>query len=715
MTAAHLPLALASLLTASSAGGAPHPPEENGAEGPRATERPEKGLDARALASRAPDAQRSIFTSRAYRFCHDPEFGAGGTLGVEFCPMFDASTDDVCPEARASCPSWTWPPHLERGHERRRAIDLAPPLSLPELPQALAQILLGGLAVILAVAAARALRGARVKGRGLESGAEEGVSWAMSELPEAQAQALFRQARASLGKGDGPRAATLLHLGLLRHLDDAGRIRFHPSRTNGEYARGLRGDPRLQELFQSSARQTERLRFGDGLVHLDEIVRLLDAAEPLVEASAPTGKRRPSGSAALPLLLFLSPFGGLGVGCSSEEAPAYHFRGPTGLSALPAMLEALDIPVEVAADLDFERPRDVGLVVLRTAALPPRLEEEPGLLARWIDLGIDVLVIDDGWLAPERFPVDAEILPPGGVDRLLPPRLGHEAACEGALTAVLDRWSEQAVLVPRARRLKARASLPAESPLLGAPVLAHPLLVAEGGGVDAAAVGLCILRVSIQGERLEGGGVYLFSDRDLFTNASLTRPSNAAAVAALFSALLVEGQRVLLVDDFDGYAPWASRGSSRQADATNPFRALRASKLLPFLLQLFATLLLLFGFLGAAFGPLRDPVRRDRKRFVAHVDALGRRYGQAGVLGRRYAAKLLSRWLQHRYRGRARGRNLSELARDLAEEHRLRQQDVEAALAFSRHDDGSEEGDPRKEILHALSVLAGVSTRRGLL
>ncbi|CAN0597064.1 unnamed protein product, partial [Laminaria digitata] len=48
----------------------------------------------------------------------------------------------------------------------------------------------------------------------------------------------------------------------LRHLDDEGLARYHPSKTNGDYLRAIRRHRELAGLFKRVVFETERLRFG---------------------------------------------------------------------------------------------------------------------------------------------------------------------------------------------------------------------------------------------------------------------------------------------------------------------------------------------------------------------------------------------------------------------------------------------------------------------
>ncbi|MEO1229586.1 MAG: DUF4129 domain-containing protein [Myxococcota bacterium] len=311
-------------------------------------EEPPSRPDAEAVEARAVERREEVFASPSYRFCHDSSFGQDGTLGLEFCPLFDADTDAVCPAAREACSNWR---ALDAARDRRRLLHRPErresiPLSLDLaslLPQSVAQaivlaaLLVGG-GMLLAWVLRRAQKGTVFR-PSLKTSEVEG-SPGVAELPGARATTLLREAQLALQNGDSSAAATGLHVALLRFLDDTGRIRFHASRTNGDYARRLRGEPELRALFRQAAQVVERMRFGDGQVDGAALGALFEPAARVMS------ERGPPPTALLALALGLAAGGS--TGCGEDGVPAYRFHGPTGMSALPELLESAGLDVSIS-------------------------------------------------------------------------------------------------------------------------------------------------------------------------------------------------------------------------------------------------------------------------------------------------------------------------------------------------------------------------------
>jgi hypothetical protein len=116
------------------------------------------------------------------------------------------------------------------------------------------------------------------------------------------------------------------------------------------------------------------------------------------------------------------------------------------------------------------------------------------------------------------------------------------------------------------------------------------------------------------------------------------------------------------------------------------------------LAQGLVTLALLYILLGAAFGPLRDPVHTEHKAFVEHVEAIGRQYARCGLPGITHASSSLARLVVMRNRERIRGAGAgwAQVARDLAQKHDLAEEHVRAALRLGI-EGKSELGAPRPE------------------
>jgi hypothetical protein len=99
----------------------------------------------------------------------------------------------------------------------------------------------------------------------------------------------WRRARELADAGDHATACHALYEAVLDDLARTGALRFHPSKTSGDYARELaRRGSRSAPSFLAFARQFERIVFGTTAVNTDDFERLVNAAEhvkPTAEAA----------------------------------------------------------------------------------------------------------------------------------------------------------------------------------------------------------------------------------------------------------------------------------------------------------------------------------------------------------------------------------------------------------------------------------------------
>jgi hypothetical protein len=82
----------------------------------------------------------------------------------------------------------------------------------------------------------------------------------LEELPDAFV--LFDRAQQALQNGQNAQALRFAFLALLALLQDRGILRYSRSRTNREYARDLRGEPKLASDFRGVALPFERAQYG---------------------------------------------------------------------------------------------------------------------------------------------------------------------------------------------------------------------------------------------------------------------------------------------------------------------------------------------------------------------------------------------------------------------------------------------------------------------
>ncbi|MBX3183285.1 MAG: DUF4129 domain-containing protein [Polyangiaceae bacterium] len=204
-----------------------------------------------------------------YRFCHDLE-----SRVLEG----DAALCDLKAIAKPRCPGFAEAcekPFVESLSQRRRAERKeSPKLELPKLSAGLgvvAKVLFWGMLLLLLVFLVWAIvKGARSREAASVSEAdepladdpEEAASAARRRRVETDVERLLRRAHAEAAQGRFEQALADAYAALLRHLEGNGYIDMHPSRTNGEYARGLREHPALRAAVEHSAREIEAVQFG---------------------------------------------------------------------------------------------------------------------------------------------------------------------------------------------------------------------------------------------------------------------------------------------------------------------------------------------------------------------------------------------------------------------------------------------------------------------
>jgi hypothetical protein len=713
--------------------------------------------DAEAIAKKAADARGPEFKIDAYRFCHDPEYGKKGTEGTDFCAIFDASSEEVCPEAKKHCAEWKALPPLcfvdeeggepeesENGPDNKGFIcknggrgsgDGSTPTNKARIARRIPSPFqfdlhippaAGWIIIAIAIALAlfwfiKSLKDAGWEKDDAPPDLGSGLSEAernLQALPEARSTALLKLAERSLERGDAREAAILVHLAILRYLDDEGLARYHPSRTNGDYLRAIRRHKPIAQLFRRIANQTERIRFGDGAVdelrlreELDEARRVLVRGTVKEEGSSSAAM----GAATIVLLSFVAMSQ---TSCDEPLDPAYHSRGPIGMAAMPAVLKAAGLPVELVRQKLDAIPPDIGVVVIRDSATDIKHWPDGLKLDTLLDRGLAVVVIDDLWKSKFFLPVTATIAHSNEAVAL---DVDVGSSCTRGLQPVRD-IPEETAKIPIGRRLiippfTRTGTAPATSKRLEVrPFLAY----GDQHGVNgqAAAYAVSARRIGDGPDASElDGCIYLFADRDLFTNASLTRSSNTKLVVAFFASILAPGKKIMLLDRLDQWTVSKSEGGDeKKPEPESPSKAMKASNMLPFILQGAVALIALYILLGAAFGPLRDPVTVEHKAFVEHVEAIGRQYMRTGVMGLTHAARQLARLVVVRQRDRVRGGNTgwAAVSQHLAQKLDLEEKDVRAALRLGI-DGTSELGTPAPDdpspsserMLRTLSRLLG--------
>jgi hypothetical protein len=711
-------------------------------------------------AERAHLARKDEYAKPSYAFCHDPEFGKDGTWGADLCPMFDATSDEVCPEARKSCPSWTYPKasfdwftgdgdgggsgsgsgkgkgkSAGEGKGARPSSRVSERRILIPLPKEVGLVLLALVAGALLFWFIKSMRSAGWEGEELELG-DEALSEAarnLQALPDARSNVLVKLAQRALARGEDVEAAILVHLAVLRYLDDEGIARYHPSKTNGDYLRAIRRHKPLAALLRGVAMETERVRFGDGKVDGHAIAAHIREAEVLLARRATFDGIEGAAPAATMLVLLLSP---ILQSCPSEGGvPAFYAHDPAGLSSLPVILNAAGLPTDVGHMKLADVAPEVGVVVLRTSAARKGAWPKNLSLDDVLDRGTSVVVIDDADAASYFMPVRGDTsLPSPTAVPLEVASAAPDSSCSWKIADLRVHFSgDKAPAVPRGRRLVWNTASSTSS-AVRYDLEIYPAVTYAGepelAGLGPAAVAYAAERVA--GEGGLAGCIFVFSDRDLFTNASLTRETNARFVAGFFGSLLQQGQTIQILDRLDAWSASPSSGgaggsgSGEDGDDApqSPAKTLEASNMLSFVVQGLLFLVLLFIFLGAAFGPLRDRVKTEHKAFVEHVEAIGRHYARTGEPGMNHAAVSLAKLVVMRNRDRVRGGpsgGWGAYAKHLAETHGLAEADVRAALRLGI-EGKSELGTPRiddpkpgsSRMLETLSKLLNIGRTKGV-
>ena len=625
------------------------------------------GLDPAEAVARAVDGRKEEFEDRAYRFCHDESFGKNDPRAVtKLCALLDEASADACPAVVKSCP-WN----------RKSADSWLPDIPIPV---AVLRILFFALlAMVVVVFIVSILRAGWDDSGYTPEGFDDDSTIDLQQLPDTRSAVLWQRAQDAYNARAPEKAALLSHLAILRYLDDSGLARYHPSKTNGDYARAIRGHKPLQRVFRKISGQTERLRFGDGTVAPDVVAAVLKEGPDLIkrpvgELAVAPGPPPSAGSAGSgpAMALVLAGLAGTVSGCVEWPGHPYHAHAPEGMAALPALLERAGLEVEIGRWKWADVSPDTGVLVLRTSAAanakwPSTLRLDDQLVER------PIVIIDDTFESA----------------RMLFDTRRRPFSLEGRAQAMSVPTSP-ATCVPRA--------------LLAAPI--KPVTMLDEGALEvldadrivtssvsdfafemspmvgevktATTGGAALLWGARPNTESPSSCVYIFVGRTLLTNASLTRPENAAFVAAFFASVAGARKKVALFDRLDGWMTKDAPGDNAGAG-----RAFAASNMLPFLVQTLLSLLLVMFAVGAAFGPLRDPVVRTHKAFVEHVEALGRHYARAGRRGLSHSAQALSKLVIARNRERVRSGTAGgwrALAQDLAEKHDLPEEDIVAAL-----------------------------------
>lgn len=254
----------------------------------------------------APGTARQVLADPDFGFCHDERYPLTDDEAL-WCPLLPAA-DPPCPAFRSACgapravlgdawgrastrtPAETTEERTEPDEQERKPTDrdrTSKPKPEPEpttvdagpLPLVLVWIIVG----IMVIALLLQLRGSGVARKARPDEAADPPPPAADDEPEPAAHApretdvdrLLARATRRAEQGDLDGAVADGHAALLRRLAERGHVRLHPSRTNGDHVRDLRGEPALHEPTTQVMRIVERVQFGHAPVTRPEVDRML--------------------------------------------------------------------------------------------------------------------------------------------------------------------------------------------------------------------------------------------------------------------------------------------------------------------------------------------------------------------------------------------------------------------------------------------------------
>jgi hypothetical protein len=386
---------------------------------------------------------------RRYAFCH--RVGADGADVKAWCDLVDQMPESVCPEMHETCAQEAFTsgcagsgegaarrglsgdpdeelasPDLgtwesidcggcagdERGCEGRRGRGL-PMVVRWAVALALAVLLVAGMRVLLQLR-----RRAEPTLRPADALAD--LPMADDGLPALPHEALLAAARAALAEGRVGDAVALSRAAALRGLGADGALILHPSRTDREYVRALRGERR------------------------EALAEVVGAAEAVRwEGRAPDGRRAAAVLARAAWLL-----GAAMALLVASPARAGERHGPWGDAAIVALVRAEGFDVDLGLKTLSDLTPEVHVLLLDLTRVAPDDGDVAALMA-WASEGGILVVAGDPSELPELFWTQAAWAGDGSVEMagpladLAPPRLPR-----GPLAQVCGEGSAWAVGAP---------------------------------------------------------------------------------------------------------------------------------------------------------------------------------------------------------------------------------------------------------------------------
>lgn len=381
------------------------------------------------------------------------------------------------------------------------------------------------------------------------------------------AEQLLRRANEHARKGDFDAALFTYLNASLRALDTRGAIRVARHRTNGEYVRGCK-EEQARAPLRELVLEVDRAQFGGQKPSSDVVAKAATRATSLVRA--------------LPLGLVIL----FTLGACNQRVPAIN-SDPAGNELMTELLRKQDMKVSHLRGSLANLPIPKGDAELPAAVLidGERTLLEPDTqthLIEWVEAGGFLILTGQ----PENWP---------------------------ALGLKQEPTASRDIVVYTASDAEDEGSID--------PVRIDHGKVAEAAALEWADDKATI--VALTGDKktyaairpMKKGSILAIANSDLFTNASLTRPENPAALVAILSN--VDRKEIRTTRPEDGISP-----------PTNPISGLARAGLGLGMWHALGAALLAFFAVGARVSrpkPTRPPQRRA---FSEHVEATGALYAR---------------------------------------------------------------------------------------
>jgi hypothetical protein len=567
----------------------------------------------------------------AYPFCRAPNEPMS-SRAVELCGH--ASAIPGCAGYEAACVRATAPPPPPSTPWWPSWLTLPP--FIGTLAQGLVWLLVAALVVAVVIPIARGL--ARIRRKEVLP-AEKKATRDLTPVPLVAEVAsltdeeqILARARELAAAGELAASMQLYLLASLRALDKRGAVRVTRDRTNGEYVRACT-DPGARPALREIVREVDRVQFGGEPATAEGLERAARQAIAIVRAVP-----------AMMLVVMLS----LSLGCSGLSMPKARQKGddPAGaelmhdllarqgvtLRGLPTSLATMPVPAP------GERAPAV-LVDMEETSLDDETREH---LLAWVDAG-GVLVLAG---SPSSWPKELE-------------------AARATAGKPLKITARQLLLrAPTASEEAGETSESGDDDSEGeSDIYAHESEHGELVGSEGLTLGGSADRVAwfddgttYAASRKRGHGVVVgLATDELWTNAGLARPGNAAAMMAILSS--AERTEMRLASAEDGVSPPSS-----------PIAALlRAGLGLP-LGHAAVFVLVLFVAVGARQMRPRPAQPPRRRAFSEHVEAVGALYARARSAP--HALSAYARFADERLRARM-PRGTGDVASFLASRARM--------------------------------------------